>query len=747
MKLETCTEHVAACIHDALPPCAFSCPFGLDIRSLLRKTAKGRMPAAYRELRTALIFPSVVCALCPQPCRNACQRKDFGDEPLDMHRLEEAIIRLGGGQAPDKFPVPPKEAKIAVIGAGPAGLSLALNMAQKKYPVTVFEQSGQWGGFLKEHPQFARFDEEFSGQFSAEDVTFRFHTAVTDLDALSEFSAVCIATGEGGDTFGLLDGWDPQLFSTGRKGAFLVGGAAGMDCMSAIAAGPNLSRMMESAIQTGRVTDERKKQKPYHHSLIPKNAEHAPLVLPADPEAGYTKEEAKAEAARCFQCNCSRCLDQCELMNKYKKAPFQAAMEVAADSSPHFLASRTMTRQTYSCNQCSYCSGICPESVDMGELFRLSREARTEAGIQPAAFHDFWLREMDFAVHDGFLAAPPPGQETCRYAFFPGCQLTASLPEHTRKTAELLTRRLGAGVLLGCCGAPAWWAGEKKLREENDKRLTDAWERLGKPTLVLACASCLELFTRNLPHIPVVSLYQLLGQETELSFVSYAPCAVFDPCAARLDDEMRRGVRTLLKESGTTYSELPEPGRCCGYGGHIRAANPELYRTVTEHRAAESNLPYVVYCANCREVFLEQGKDCRHILELLFGPAGPVPHLSEKHRNALRVKGALMQAMLNETYTPPAHPWDGLVLDIPPEVRCEMEEHLITDDDVKECIFSAEQTGDGFLQEDGTHLAALVRRVITYWVAYRPGEGGGPIRVESVYSHRMRLGEEEDDHG
>ena len=747
MNLEQCTAHVAPCIHDAPAPCSFACPYGLDVRSFLRKVAKGRMPAAYRELRTAVIFPAVVCALCPQPCRDNCQRTQIGDEPLDLHRLEEAVIRLSGTQPPDKFPVPPKEQRIAVVGAGVAGLSLALNMAQKKYPVTVFEQSGSWGGALSQHPNFAQFETDFALQFSAEQVEFRFHTPVSSLDELDGFSAICIATGENGSDFGLLDSYDNELFSTARPNTFLVGGVAGMDAMASIAAGPNLSRIMEGAVQTGRVTDERKKQRCHRHSLVPRQAEHAPLVLPADPDAGYTKEEAKAEAARCFQCNCNQCLEQCELLGKYKKAPFQAAMEIAADSSPHFLASRTMTRETYSCNLCSYCGTICPEGVNMGELFRASREARVEAGIQPAAFHEFWLRELDFASHDGFLAAAPAGKGTCSYAFFPGCQLTASLPDHTLKTAAWLEREYGAGVILGCCGAPAWWAGDRTLREENEGRLTAAWEALGKPTLVLACASCLEQFTRNLPDIPVVSLYQLLAQQKDGSFTPpYASCAIFDPCAARLDDTMRRSVRALVQRSGMAYEELPEPGRCCGYGGHIKAANPELYHTIAENRVSESELPYVVYCANCREVFREQGKPCSHLLELLFGPAGEVPYLSQKRQNTLRVKGELMRTMQNTSFDPPVHPWDGIVLHIPDSVRREMEEHLICDDDVKECIFAALESGEGFQQEDGTRLSVLVRPVITYWVEYRPAASGG-FEVGSVYSHRMRLGEEEDDRG
>ncbi len=741
MRQEECTALVAGCIHDASAPCSAACPFGLDVRSFLHKAAKGRWSAAYRELRTALVFPTVAAALCERPCRGACQRRLIGDEPLDLGRLEEAVIRLSDAQAPNKFPVPPKEEKIAVIGAGPAGLSIALNMAQKKYPVTVFERGDRWGGSLNGHPQFDVFDADFTLQYSAEQVEFRYGTKVSSLDELSDFAAVCIATGDGGEHFGLLDGWDSALMSTAAPGVFLVGGVVGMGLMESIAAGSVLSKVVESAIQTGRPSLDAPKATCGGHSLAPKDAVSAAHVLPADGDAGYTKEEAKAEAARCFQCNCSHCLTQCELLAQYKKPPLQMAMEVLADSSPRFLASRTMTRESYSCNLCSWCSDTCPEGVDMGELFRRSREERAAAGIQPAAFHDFWLRELDFASHDGFFASAPMEKNSCEYAFFPGCQLTASLPEHTLKTMELLARQYGAGVILGCCGAPAWWAGERPLWEENVKRLRAAWESLGKPTLVLACASCMEVFARLMPDVPTVSLYELLAQQEDLNLSQpFSACAVFDPCNSRRDDGMRRGVRALAKQSGMDCAELSGPPRCCGYGGHMKTANPELYKTVVHNRAGESELPYLVYCANCRESFLSEGKQCAHVLEALFGPAGTVPHLAQKRRNTLKVKGELMRAMQNETFIPPAKPWDGVELHIPDGVRAEMEEHLVTDDDVKECIFAAEESGECFIREDGGKLATLIRDVITYWVEYRAASKQA-YEVESVYSHRMRFGE------
>ena len=94
---------------------------------------------------------------------------------------------------------------------------------------------------------------------------------------------------------------------------------------------------------------------------------------------------------------------------------------------------------------------------------------------------------------------------------------------------------------------------------------------------------------------------------------------MFDPCAARGDDEMQTAVRRLAARAGIALEELQERNRCCGHGGHIRVANPSLYEEITRNRAEASDKPYLVYCANCREVFASRGKECAHVLDVVFG--------------------------------------------------------------------------------------------------------------------------------
>ena len=748
VKLEDATSYTERCFRGEPASCSYACPFHMDIRSFLDKAAKGRWGAAYKILRNATVFPGIVAVLCEQPCRERCQRSVVGDESIALRDIEAACLRYAKDRRPESYVIPPKEKRVAVVGAGPAGLSLALNLAQKKYPVTVFDKEEGWGGCLRSHPRFAEFDAEIALQFSTVEAEFRFGTEVKSLDELDGFDAVYVATGAGGDSFGLCEGWNPDLFTTTVPKVFLGGALCGTTLMEGIAQGTEASKIIEVFLQTGRAahtpSDYDKSDCGYY--LTHDGAVSAPRVEPSSPE-GYTEEEAKAEAARCLQCDCDYCFTGCEMLRRFRKDPRKIGVEVYTDMNvnPPF-STRALTREAYSCNICGYCESVCPESVDIGGALQLSRAARMSAGVDPAALHDYWLREMDFATSEGAFSSPPKGRDTCEYAFYPGCQLGASNPEHVLRAYELLKEEYDAGVILGCCGAPAYWAGDEERRLSNIEEIRRQWRDLGEPTLVFACATCESLFCRFLPEIPRVSLYQLLAEAEEIVPAKvFSEAAVFDPCAARGDPEMEAGVRALVGKAGVSLEELAEPNRCCGHGGHIRLANPELYEEITAHRAEASDRPYIVYCANCREVFASRGKECAHVLDMAFGlsPGARVPTLQEKRDNSLRVKKELMKGIKDVDFEPERHPWDELTLIIGDDLQKDLEEKLISAADLKEAIWAAENEGDRFVDEGGgTSIASMVKRVITYWVEYRK-TAPKTYEIVNAYYHRMRFGQGE----
>jgi Fe-S oxidoreductase len=528
-----------------------------------------------------------------------------------------------------------------------------------------------------------------------------------------------------------------------------MGGAlCGVSLMEGIAQGIEVSKTIEVFLQTGKAarTHGSHDKNNCGRYLSHESAVSAPLIQASAPE-GYSEEEAKQEAARCLQCDCERCMAACEMLKRFRKDPHKIAVEVFNDMgvNPPFSI-HTLTREVYSCNICGYCKSICPESVDMGALLQFSRSARMSADIHPAALHDFWMREMEFACSEGSFASAPQGKQTCEYAFYPGCQLGASNPEHLLKSYEFLSEKYDAGIFLGCCGAPAYWAGDEPRLLANIGKIRQAWADMGNPTFVCACATCESIFSMFLPEIKKVSLYELLGKaDGILPARAFPEAAVFDPCAAREDNGMQSAVRKLAGKAGVELEELRESNRCCGYGGHMRTANPTLYDEITQHRAEASEKPYIVYCANCREVFASRGKQCAHILDMVFGlpPETGVPSLQEKRNNSLEVKKQLMKKTQGIDFKPQSHEWDDLALIINDDVQKSMEKKLVSAADVKEAIWLAENSGDIFYDEsDGMRTCSMIKPVITYWVQYKE-TAPKTYEIFRAYYHRMRFDREE----
>ena len=728
MQLTDFTQYTGSCFNGEPASCACACPFGLDVRGFADKCAKGRWNAAWKAYKTAVVFPSVVAELCPAPCREHCQRSPLGGA-IDLPGLERAACRFARKKA-EGYNVPPHEQTVAVVGAGACGLSAALNLALKRYPVTVFDRQEGWGGSLREDPRFPEYDEDFKLQFSAVKegfCSFVFGKEVTAAE-LESFDAVYFATGAGG-------------FRLEGDKYFAGGPCAGWSFMEGIAMGPEASKVIEAFLMTGRSEPIL----PHEHREHCDRYVRHPGVENAAPVETETEEGAQAEAQRCLQCDCTECIDGCIMLQQYRKKPHGLAREAYADSAAAPpIATQSLVRQTYSCLNCQNCAAVCPTHANLGAMFMLSRSDRFQRNTAPRAFHDYWLREMDFSTGEASVFLAPKGKETCDAIFFPGCRLGMSAPGLVKAAYRFLREQSGGstGLMLGCCGVPALWAGDRERLKENTDRIREAWEKLGKPAFIFACATCERTLREFLPEIPLISLYRKMEEAgLEPKEKGYPVAVVFDPCASREDSELRQSVRALAERAGTELREIPGGSRCCGFGGHIQVSNPELFERFADAAAEASEAPYVTYCINCREVFRSRDKDNRHILETYFGKVeGPIPSLLEKRKNALRLKQELLKEEWDVDFTPSRAPWDALELELSPELQEKMEQTLVSVSDLQEAIWNAETGGDKLEAEDGSFLASLVKPVITYWVQYRPAEGGNEncYTVSAVYSHRMK---------
>jgi hypothetical protein len=138
------SDHVGDC----LAPCQITCPAHMDIPFMNRLIAGGRIDEALKVVIQDIPFPAVLGRICPAPCEGACRRKSI-DDPVSICLLK----RFAGdsGIWPDSYKkvklIPGK--KIAIIGAGPAGLSAAYYLSQSGYRSVAFDDHEEPGGMLR----------------------------------------------------------------------------------------------------------------------------------------------------------------------------------------------------------------------------------------------------------------------------------------------------------------------------------------------------------------------------------------------------------------------------------------------------------------------------------------------------------------------------------------------------------------------------------------------------------------------
>ncbi len=131
-------------------PCSAACPAGEDIPRVEMLVRQGLLKKAWETILEENPFPSICGRVCFHPCENACNRGEL-DEPIAIHSIERFVgdRALSDGQVNDLQRLPTNGRKVAIAGAGPAGLAAAYFLGRMGYQSDVFEAAPEPGGLLR----------------------------------------------------------------------------------------------------------------------------------------------------------------------------------------------------------------------------------------------------------------------------------------------------------------------------------------------------------------------------------------------------------------------------------------------------------------------------------------------------------------------------------------------------------------------------------------------------------------------
>ncbi len=318
------SEHVGDCE----APCQLVCPAHMNIPLMNRLIAHGDLRKALEVVKRDIPLPSVLGRICPAPCEAACRRKQV-DEAVSICLLKRSA---GDSCLPSENPLRPEQRdssgkRVAIIGAGPAGLSAAYYLQLAGHQAVIFEKSAVAGGAL------VQLDEEILPanilrkeieEIMATGVLVRCNETIdTEYFAQlhTEYDALIIATGtlaEKGADFGLersATGFfaEKHSYQASVGKVFVIGNALRTSKMAvrSVGQGHEVAMVVDQLLRTSEIKGAAERFNSKFGRLVQEELVH--YLKEAEPRArvkagkeGFNPDSAMLEAKRCMHCDCRK---------------------------------------------------------------------------------------------------------------------------------------------------------------------------------------------------------------------------------------------------------------------------------------------------------------------------------------------------------------------------------------------------------------------------------------------------------
>ena len=318
---------------DCMGPCQCICPAGMDIPGMIRQIAAGDLAGAVATVKDHIALPAVLGRICPAPCEKGC-RRGAHDDPVAIMLLKrfvaDADLASGDPYRPECGPATGK--RVAIVGAGPAGLAGAYYLLRAGHACTLLDDHDAPGGMLRQAVSQTKLPwsvlepeiETIIGLGVELRLKTRVGTDVSLTDLRADFDAVLVAVGELGKSDAKALGLkaakdrlvaDTRTFQLGLPGVFAAGDAIRRRRLTvqAVADGRGAAASIGQFLLGREVTGPRR---PFNTRIgkldeaevqaFLVGASPSPRMQPDAPEGPLVDRQAGDESARCLHCDCRK---------------------------------------------------------------------------------------------------------------------------------------------------------------------------------------------------------------------------------------------------------------------------------------------------------------------------------------------------------------------------------------------------------------------------------------------------------